>query len=340
MSSRNGRWGLFFDGPVFVPLTILLVGVRFAASTATAYAGLQGIDTRGLDAAFEVYSDVLVVTLFAFIVALLSERWRELLGDPVFLLFFALAVAAFLQWPGTVDPSLRFVAGRLGPWADFLLGVTVATALAVFTFLRIARLKKASVSPRALGGALAFGYAFSVAFLLRSARLLDVAYLFGLTLPSGLLWLFDFGPSLLLAVLAVLFWIYLGLLHVPDPKDRLSSVAIPAVLGIVAWTAAVGVLGGFVLSNALSWGGSYIVFSPTTLSLPIVGFGFGAYLATAWRFRLQLPRSEWRLIFGGIAIAALAGIQTSAGILASFAGVLTGIVCTGRGLSKLASPEG
>ena len=329
------RWAAFLDRPEAIPLLVLLVAIRFVAATITAFAGIEGMDTRGLDAAFELYSNALLVALL-FLVGIGLDAWTpSFRRQRGFLLFLGLAAAVVVQWIGVVVPGLRLVTGAAAPWSDFLLGATAALALAVLASVLAARLAASGASPSGIDWYRSLGFGFAAALLLRSIRILDTNYLFGWELSPGLLWTLDFGPSLLLAALAIGAWSTLALPRVPRGRDRLLCVAVPFAFAATALAAALGVLGGFIASNALAWGGSYTVFAPTTVSLPIVGFGVGAFVATAWTLGRRLPRPAARLIFGGVAIAALAGIQTSAGTLASFAGLLAGIVCTARGLAEL-----
>ena len=335
MRSATRAGASVLDRPAVVALLVFLVGVRFAASTATAFAGIEGIDTRGLDATFELFSDVLLVILLIVAAVSLSDQgpWQSL--RPGLGVFLGLCGATVILWIGVVDPGLGVLSGGLAPWQDFALGASASLALAVLTAASARRLRGSGPSSVAREGLLAVGWGFALALFLRSLRLVDFGYLFGWPLPSGLLWALDFGPSLILSALAVLVWLRRVVLTSRTRADWSRALLPPALLAATAESAAVGVLGGFIASNALAWGGSYTVFAPTTLSLPIVGFGVGAFASTVWAVSRQIPRPSAWLIFGGIAIAALAGIQTSAGTLASFAGLVAGIACVSRGLAKL-----
>lgn len=341
MASLGLRLKALVDGPPLIPVIIVLVGIRFAAPSLTAFAGIEGVDPRGLDTAIEVYSDVLLVVLFLLLAVLVQPVSKRVWRDPGFLLFGSLLAAATIQWVGMVLPGARLVSGSLGPWADWLLAITATADLAVLTVILGGHLTRPAVAPARRDAVRALGFGFSAAYLLRSTRLLDFAYLFGWTLPSGVVWVLDFGPALLLALLAVVAWIRTARSANGAGAAWIGHQALPILAALLALGAAVGALGGFIIANALAWGGSYIVFSPTTVSLPIIGFGIGAFLSTAWTFRSMLPRDAWRLAFGGAAIAALAGIQTSAGTLPSVVGVMTGVACAARGVSTLArGPEG
>ncbi len=332
-SPRERRKGLL-NRPAILLLLVILVGIRFVAATVTAFAGIEGIGTRGLDTVFEIYSDMLLVTLF-FVAAVGLSAWEpSLLARRGFLLFLGLSGATLVLWVGVVNPDLRILAGSFAAGSDFLLGAAASLALAVAVWILGDRVSEAGSSPVAADGFRSFGWGFTTALFLRSIRLLDFAYLFGWTPPPGLLWTLDFGPSLLLAAIAVVWWIRLVLVPRSGLQDHGLGLAVPVVSAAIAWAAASGVLGGFIVSNALAWGGSYTVFAPTALSLPVVGFGVGAFVSTAWHVGGRMLRPARWLIFGGVAIAALAGIQTSAGTLGSFAGLLAGIVCSALGLAE------
>lgn len=335
MLSAVRRGASILDRPAVVALLVFLVGVRFAASTATAFAGIEGLDTRGLDATFELFSEVLLVVLLIVAALGLVDQgpWPTLrLGLGVFL---GLCGATVLLWTGVVDPGLRVLSGGLAAWQDFALGASASLAVAVLTAASVRRLPVFEPPSAAREGLRAVGGGFALALFLRSLRLVDFVYLFGWTPPSGLWWVLDFGPSLVLTALAVFFWLQRVVLISRTRADWSRVLLPPALLAAAAEGAAVGVLGGFIASNALAWGGSYTVFAPTAVSLPVVGFGVGAFVSTAWAVSGRIPRPSAWLIFGGIAIAALAGIQTSAGTLASFAGLLAGVACVSRGLAKL-----
>lgn len=338
MSFRE-RWTAAVDGRWLVPLLALLAAIRFGGATVTAFLGIEGLDTRGLDTIFEVYSDALLLILVAALSFELRTWGPALVLRRTFLGFLMLAAAATLFWAGTANPALRPFPAELGPWIDFLAGISAAAGLGALTSVIANRLQAIRASHAALDGFRAFGFGFSAALLLRSIRLLDFRYLFGWSIPSGLLWMLDFGPSLVLSGIGIVMWLILTLPRTDSPRDRMLALAPPVLLAAVGFAMALG-LGGFVASNALAWGGSYTVFAPTNVSLAIVGFAVGAYLATALCMAREIPPNAERLLFGGIAIAALAGIQTSTGLLTSFVGLLTGLVVSARGVTHLVARSG
>lgn len=334
VASEAGRWASILDRPAVVGVLVLLVGVRFVASTLTAFAGIEGIDTRGLDAGFEVFSYLLLAVLFIVAAVALSDVRATAWSSPRLVLFLGLTSVTLVLWLGVMNPNLRVLTGGLAAWQDFALGTAASLALGVITWHLADRLPASERPNLPRDGLRAVGGGFALALLLRSIRLLDFGYVFSWTPPSGLLWILDFGPSLILTGLALLFWSRLVVTRSETGKDWARALLPPGILALAAEGAAVGALGGFIASNALAWGGSYTVFPPTVVSLPIVGLGVGAYLSTAGVVGVRTPRASAWLLFGGIAIAALAGIQTSAGTLASFAGLLAGVACVGRGLAK------
>lgn len=336
MGARSPGWARELDRPVTVGLLIALIAVRFVAATVTAFAGIEGMDTRGLDAAFELYSDLLLLLLFLVVGLRIAACGPSLWRRWGFLVFLVSAVAEVALWLGTVNPATRILRGNLGAWSDFATGMAAVVALTAFAWTLLVWLRGSGAPRAGLDGFRMLALGFGTALALRSIRLLDFPYLFGWALPSGVLWTLDFGPALILAALAVAGWARFAWHSASPARERLVLAGIPLTVAIVALAAALGVLGGFIASNALAWGGSYTVFAPTSVSLPLVGFGVGAFLGTAWVAGRRLPdRASW-LLFGGVAVAAFAGIQTSAGTLASFAGLLTGYVTTARGASVCA----
>lgn len=338
MAPRTGEWSRLLDRRSFIAFLVLLTGVRFVASTMSAFAGIQGMDTRSLDTGFEAYSAVLLVLLASVVGVEVASSGPETWKEPRSIVFLLLTAAVVVEWLGVVDSGIRLLSGSLAPWTDFLLGLTGALAVAVFGWVLVRRVAKQGAPRRAIVGLRRLAFGFATALLLRSIRLLDFAYLFGWSPPSGLLWALDFGPSLLLSALAILAWAQLGLARTTEMRGRLLLLGVPIVTATLALGAALGILGGFILANALAWGGSYTVFSPTTISLPIVGFAIGGYLSLAWSLGRTIPGSAAWPLLGGIAIAALAGIQTSAGTLASFVGVLAGVAVAARGVTDLVAP--
>lgn len=333
------RWGAAADGRWLVPLLALLVAVRFGAATMSAFLGIEGFDTRTLDTAFELYSDTLLAILVVALAIELRTWGPSILRRASFVGFVVLAAAMLALWAGMVAPAVRLLTGPFAPWTDFIAGTSAAAGIGVLTWVLEARLSASGAPRNGLVGLRAIGFGFPVALELRSIRLLDFGFLFGWSLPSGVLWLLDFGPSLLLSAIAIGTWATAAIPHAASTRSRLLGLGLPLISAAVGFAVSLG-LGGFIASNALAWGGSYTVFSPTTVSLPLVAFAVGGYLATAGLVAPRIPRAAGRLIFGGIAISAFAGIQTSTGLLTSFVGLATGIVLVGRGLSQLVAPPG
>ncbi|MFA5896904.1 MAG: hypothetical protein WC985_08395, partial [Thermoplasmata archaeon] len=256
-------------------------------------------------------------------------RW-----DWAILLAVALTAAAAVLWPGEVEPSLRIVSS---PWTSLVFGVIVAGTIVAFEAALELRIVGAGVSSLARDGFRALGGGFALAYLFRSLRLVDYAHALGQPLPSGAQWLLDYGPVLTLSILSLYFWVLISLRPARGGPNWILVLVPPAVAAIAGYVLSVG-LGGFILSNALTWGGSYAVFVPTFVSLSLVGFAVGAFLATAWVLRENLPRPGWRLVAGGIAVAALAGVLPFGGGFASLAGIVLGLACAARGVVELENP--
>lgn len=330
---QGSRWRTGLRGRAALTAALALAAIRFVGATVSAYLGIQGLDTRTLDAVFEAFSVGLVALLIGMFVAHLPERFPHMQRNPAALLLVALLAATAVQWVIVVLPPDWGVSPPLGPWTDWLLGLTATATLASLVMYLERGLRAETVTSARHTAFLAVGLGFAGAYFLRTMRLLDYTYVFGMTLPSGVTWLLDFGPTLLLSALACLVWAsHLGFQGRRGAElvwDWLPPIAVAAG----AYAAAVGVLGGFILANALAWGGSYVVFSPTTVSLPFVGFGIGAFVSLAWSRRTRMPGPAWMPAFGGTALAALAGIQIGAGILPSLLGLLTAVLLIARGLA-------
>jgi len=317
--------------PAFVPVALLLVAPRFAAPTLIAFLGVRGLDTEGLDAFFTAYSAVLPVVLVAFLGDTIltwpgGVRARSLLALAGTLLVLSLAIVLLV-----VEPSTRLVAV---PWGALVLGLVGAGSVVAFGLGLQRDLDAAVPLGSAADGFRALWVGFGAAYGIESLRLVDYGYLVGWSPPSGLVWLWDYGPTMLLSLLAIYFWLDLSFLRSRSTADRGISLAVPLAGAVLGLAASQG-LGGFILSNALTWGGSYAIFSPTSVSLSVVGFAVGGAVAVAWSLRGRMPRGPWRLVVGGIFVAALSGIRPFGGTVASVSGILLGLAATGRGLAAL-----
>jgi len=317
--------------PAFVPVALLLVAPRFAAPTLIAFLGVRGMDTGGLDAFFTAYSAVLPVVLVAFLGDTIltwpgGVRARSLLALAGTLLVLSLAIVLLV-----VEPSTRLVAV---PWGALVLGLVGAGSVVAFGLGLQRDLDAAVPLGSAADGFRALWVGFGAAYGIESLRLVDYGYLVGWSPPSGLVWLWDYGPTMLLSLLAIYFWLDLSFLRSRSTADRGISLAVPLAGAVLGLAASQG-LGGFILSNALTWGGSYAIFSPTSVSLSIVGFAVGGVVAVAWALRGRLAWGPWRLVVGGIFIAALSGIRPFGGTVASVSGILLGLAATGRGIAEL-----
>jgi len=321
------------DSRAFILLSIALVAIRFATPTVSAGLAVADVDTTGLDASFEIYMGVLPGILF-FLALLVVNTWPGGFGrDPWILLAVALSIAVTVQWAGQVNPSLRILTGSfVGAILD---GTVAATILAFFLGLD-RRVVRAGVAPMARDGFRALGYGYTLSYVLHAFRLIDFRYAFGQALPSGLLWLLDYGPTITLSFLSIYFWFELSVPSSRGGLRRVLVIAPPVVVATLGLAASQG-LGGFLMSNALAWGGSYLVFSPTSASLSIVGFAIGAFLATAWALFGRLSRRPWRHVVGGTVVVAVAGILSFGGTLSSLAGIVLGLTIVARGLVEVAA---
>ena len=321
-------------------MAIVLVAVRFATPTVVAVLGVAGVDTAPLAGALYGYDLILPAVLFPMAVLALAT-WPGGFRLGGFRLDFGVAlavtsaVAAAVLWAGEVDPSVR-VSG--GPWASLPLGAAVALAILGSTLALDARLRETGTPLGARTGLRTLGLGLGLAYLVRALRLVDYGTALGGPLPSGLLWLLDYTPVLLLSSLSVFEWGRVVLFRAHGRAGFARALAPPVVVGLAGSAVATGA-GGFYLSNALTWGGSYVVFGPTVVSLFVVGFAIGAFAATSWSLLARLPRTAWRLLTGGVTVAGLAGLVAFAGSLTSLAGIVLALTIVGIGLSEVPGPS-
>lgn len=324
----GGRLESLATGTALPIGAVLLLAIRFAAPSATASLGVAGVDTSALNAIVGIYDGVLPAAA-ALLVAILLLTWPHALRVDRWMVLALLAViGSLIAWVGEVDSAYRLV---WGPWATLPLSLAVTAAIAAYGLALDRRVRDAGLSATARGGFRTLYAGYAIAYLVGSLRFVDYRYALGITLPPGALWLLNYAPTLLPSLVALYFWILLTW-----PPGR-SAVGIMRFLGFPLLGAIVGVviaqgLGGFILSNMLAWGGAYEVFVPTTISLALVGFAVGSFVATGWTLRGRLPGTTWRFVVGGVAATALAGVLFFDGALASLAGILLGLTLAGRGI--------
>ena len=325
--SSEERSGLAL-GHSFVLLAIALFGVRFALPVIVA--GGTAETGAVLGPLSVAYSDAVAAIAFGMTTTILA-LWPAgfhlgRLGGLVISLL-AVSVALYL---GEVDPALRLVSG---PWASLALGMSMSATIVAFGMLLDLQLRKEGVSPTSLGDLQTLFVVFAIAYLLRSIRLVDFEAALGSPLAQEWIRVFDYGPFLLVSAASVRTWI----LRSPRLiRNFLVSIQVlgPPFGGAVFGAVAAFGLGGFYLSSALTWGGSYTVFNPTGISLSIVGFAVGAFLSLMWTLRGRLSTSAWRFVVGGVVVASLAGLMPFRGSLGSLAGIVLGLTLASRGLRE------
>lgn len=328
MDSRRAWIAAVVEGPWLVLAALALLALRFIAPTLTAFLAVRGVDTTALDEFFSAYAGALpAVLLPAAYLILVTWPDRPRPGIPLGMAA-ALTLLALVLWAGEVDASLRLLEGG---WVHTVFGVVVAAALLAYGWEfegRIARAGATAVSREAFR---ALGWGFAFAYLVRSFQLLDYRTILGQPLPSGLAWLLVYAPTLALSALSIVHWIRFATWPAREPRALAVAFVPPLAVGALGAAASSG-LAGFILANALTWGGSYAVFAPIEASLPLVGFAAGAFVSTAWAFRPRLHRASWRLLFGGVAAAALSGLLPFGGGLLSLSGIVLGLAFAARGI--------
>lgn len=318
-----------------IPLAaVLLMAIRFSAPSTSAALGVQGVDTRGLDAFFLAYTNVLPLAA-AFLASVVLLAWPRGFGWGEWLLVAGLLTLDVVFWLGEVDRELRLA---WGPLATLPLGLGVTATILAYGMALEARLRRVRPSEISRDGFRALYGGFALAYFLGSLRFIDYQTVLGAPLPSGMLWFLNNGPILVLSAISLAFWLMLAVRPASGVAGALLVLALP-VLGALTGIVFSQGLGGFILSNFLAWGGSYGVFVPTSISLGLVGFAVGAFLATAWTLRSRLGRPAWWFITCGVSTTALAGIQAFGGTLASLAGILLGLTLAARGLSWAHGPQ-
>ncbi|OGS46149.1 MAG: hypothetical protein A3K66_03930 [Euryarchaeota archaeon RBG_16_67_27] len=313
-------------GSAFVVLGVILLGVRFFAPTLAALLGVQGVDVSGLDAGFTWYSGLLPLVLIPFAGIVLRTWPGGFRWDARSVLASALTAAVGTLWVASLDSPLRVLAS---PWTSLILGAAAAAAIASWDIALGGALVRAGATDGTLLGFRALGIGYAVAFFLWSARFVDYGYELGVEFPGVLTRLLDYGPSLLLSFLSIAFWIEISVLG--PSRSLLRAFGPPVGFALVGLALSEG-LGGFIFSHVLTWGGSYALFAPSYVSLPVVMFAIGAFVAVSWTLRSRMPRAAWRSLTGGILCIALAGILPLGGAFPSLAGIVLGLVVATRGL--------
>lgn len=319
-----------------VPLAALfLVAIRFVAPSASAALGVQGWDTSGLDA-FIVAYDAAVPLLAALLAGIILLEWRPRLRWDR---WYGLAVlgtgASLLFWAGEVTPGARLVTGA---WSTLPLALAVSgtiLSLGVGLDVRLGRAGAAGISRRAFRALYA---SIAAAYLLGGLRFIDYREAVGTALPAGALWTMDYAPTLIPCFVAIGYWFLWSARSERSVVGGLRTVGLPFAFAAAGVGVAEG-LGGFILSNVLAWGGGYEAFVPTTVSLGLVGFAVGAFLAAAWVLRRRMSAPAWRLAFCGVWVTALAGILFFDAALASLGGILLGLLLVARSLHGTSLPR-
>lgn len=306
------------------------MAVRFATPSLEAFLAVEGLDTASFGIVVQWY-DLLGPAAVSIMMIVMVLVWPGGFGrGPLILCTAVLSAADVVLWLGEMDPVYRLVQG---PWAILPLGFAATATILLCGIALERRLQDGSFRGLRRDGFRALYGGFGFAYLLGTLRFIDYRYATGVALPSGVVWLLDYGPVLLLSLESVYFW---ARVCVPDGGRR-KGVLQSLILSLMGVVAGVGVaqgFGGFILSNALAWGGAYEVFTPTGVSLGFVGLAAGCFLATAWTLRGRVSRTSWRFVVAGVSTAALAGILAFAGTLGSLAGILLGLFFVARGFAR------
>lgn len=313
-------------GPTFVVLGVILLGVRFFAPTLVSFLEVQGVDASALDTGFAWYSGVLPFVLIPLAGILLWSWPGGFRLDRRFLLASALTAAVGILWAASLDSPLRLLAS---PWTALILGGSAAAAIAAWEVVLRGALVRAGPTDLVVLGLRALGIGYAVAFLFWSARFVDYRYELGVEVPDVLTRLLDYGPALLLSFLSIAFWIEISVLGSPASLPR--AFGPPIGFALVGLALSQG-LGGFIFSHVLTWGGAYAIFAPTYVSLSLVMFAIGAFVAVSWTLRSRMSRAAWRSLTGGILCVTLAGILPLGGAFPSLVGIVLGLMFVARGL--------
>src|SRR3972149_604771 len=108
---------------------------------------------------------------------------------------------------------------------------------------------------RVAAGSRALGVGSGPAYGSESLRLVAYVSLVGWSPPSGLVWLWDYGPTMLLSLLAIYFWLDLSFLRSRSTADRGISLGFPLAGAVLGLAASQG-LGGVLLSYPTTRGRS------------------------------------------------------------------------------------
>jgi len=329
MARRAALLGRFVQDPLVVAGPVLLTAIRFASSTVAAFLAIEGLDTRGIDAFFEAYARVLPLLLVPF-GALAVLTWPEPFRiDAWSGLTLVLLATSAVFWAGFLEPGLLLLKG---PWGALGLGLSVSGALLAESLAFDRRIALRSASLRARGGLWALAAGFALAYLVSSVRLMDLRTLLDAPLPAGAEWLLAYGPSLLLVALALAHWITVAWPEARGPRGWLQVLGPPLAFAALGAALSQG-LGGYVFSHLQTWGGSYLVFVPTVVSLTLVGLAFGGALSVVLVLRTRMSPPAWRLLTAGLFVALFSGILAFDGALVSLSGLALGVAYVARALA-------
>lgn len=184
---------------------------------------------------------------------------------------------------------------------------------------------------------------FPVSFLLAALSRIDFYPYTGASTPAPILWLFAYGPTVLMAAIALVGW-----LAFEDARSASRQALARSVTPVLAVGIAAGVLVAstrdFIVSATITWGAGYQLFSldvppgPLAVSLALVGTAFAGDVAAGLKIRRE-GRPVTPLLL--LTAAVLSGVFSNpVSVLGSLLGLQLALVhLTGRAAGAAVPPS-
>lgn len=287
--------------PLLAALALVLLLIRFVFATALAAVSLSQESLVAAGRFLDVY-EVLLAPFLVSVYILVLYSLANPLPRALRLLVVGLIVVTLYVW--LYGLSLQALVSVFPP-----LGMATLVTASIVA-VTIARPEPATTHAKRLF--IAVAVVVLVAFGLRIVASLG----FG-TSPGdgGTLrgnWLLVYGPSILVAFLAIGVWLEvvfeLGAPHVRTHRFSLVPFAlVPAFLFGVSLIP----LAGYILSALITRGSNLAVFIPAEVSLGLALVALAAYFSALILIRPSLQKTSWNVLFLGSGMIVIAGFFPS-----------------------------
>jgi len=322
----HDRHGLFLRvaESVLLPLT-----VAFAVLTAVHFLGpvlVLGVLDPLREPIRAIY-DVLLLALICVQLAVLAVATPLLIlgrtsAPSNRLLLLTLGAAIFIAIVNAARLALRVRGSGLGPeLAEAVLFAAPLILLSVSIWRQPHRDAKLWwVGPMQL-----ILVAFPVVFLMTSLSRVDFRPYTGATVPPPVAWFLAYGPTLVVATLALTSWIAMENFHNSRRAFVIDAVIVLAVSVLIAIAASANSVAAFVLSAMVTWGSGYQLFAAPRpfpnlfFSFLLLSAAFTSFAVTLFRLRQRGASTKAPLL---AIVAVLIGVFASiVSILGSLAAI-------------------